>query len=140
MESPSYDIFLSYPGGGIKDSANVRRLGEELEQHGLRPWIAGREHGHLDGESKAEILEVLAQAPIFVSCLGVREQRQWGEEEIAQALRRAKQDPYFRTCALLLPGSDPERLGVLPPSMRSTVFDLREGLENVDKLVAFCRH
>lgn len=139
MAGPApYDIFLSYPGGSPEDSRNVFALGRALEDRGLRPWIGEREQGRLDPQGKEAIVELLNRVPIFICCFGNRSQQEWGQEEVAIAVRRAAWDPGFRICTVLLPGSRASQLDHQPPAVRAKVFDLREGLADIYPLIAFC--
>lgn len=135
--APSPDVFFSYPGASLEDSRNVLAIGRELEERGFRVWIGERELDRLDEKAKQSIAEVLERVPVFVSCLGKREARAWGRQEISIAAKRAEWDPDFRTCTVLLPGSEARRVDKQPQAIGRRVFDLRGGIDEIEPLVDF---
>jgi KAP family P-loop domain len=139
VESRPYDIFLNYPGGSYEDSQNVLRLGQALSRAGLRPWISEQEHPTLNDEAKAAIKEVLDVVPIFIACVGTRQLRSWGHEEVSLAATRAPHDNAFLICTVLLPGAKSTDVTYLPVDFHRQVFDLRKGLGDAEPLVSLCQ-
>ncbi|MBN1605833.1 MAG: SUMF1/EgtB/PvdO family nonheme iron enzyme [Polyangiaceae bacterium] len=130
IESPAYDVFLSYHR---KDREVVRRVAEALRQRGIRPWLD--EEALRPGRSWLDDLEkILGSVTSAALLLGPGELGPWQEREmrvlVGQLVRRG-----LPVIPVLLPGASDGKVPLLLEDL--TRVDLRSGVtrEGVDRLV-----
>ncbi len=134
MRTPSsgpgerYDVFLSH-NSADKDAAV--ELYEELEQHGLRPWMAVKDA--LPGRPwLAQLEEILTTIPAVAVLVGASGIGPWEEREMEAAISE-----FVDRSASVIPvllGGAPEK-PKLPLLLKGFVWvDLRE--QSLDRLVA----
>ena len=124
-----YDVFLSY---NSQDDGFVKELAGRLtDQAGLRVWLDDWEL--IPGTARQEETEkALEQSRTFAVCLGRAGLGSWQNEEVRVALGSRVADQNRRVIPVLLPGSDPQRVGTLPQFLsRLSWVDFRAGLEDM---------
>lgn len=120
--APTHDVFLSHNSA---DKADVRRLCEQLEKRGVRPWLDEREI--LPGDKWQEVIEAaLQKAPAFAIIVGRSGFGPWHMKELRVALA-AETTRKARVIPVLLPSAPANR--VLPDFLSELAWsDLRGGL------------
>ena len=121
-----YDVFLSY---NCQDGEFVKELaGQLVDQAGLRVFLD--EWELIPGTARQEEIEkALAQSRTYAVCLGHAGLGDWQSEEARVALQNRVSDKKRRVIPVLLPGSDPQREGLLPPFLsRLSWVDFRGGV------------
>lgn len=127
--SRTAQIFLNYPGGSPDDSEHALRLGEMLESYGLPTWVTERDRLPGQEDRHEQVLQSATSCRAFIACIGTRRPGSWGRKELDIANERAENDEDFLLLTVLLPGSDPANLSVLPSGFGvGQVFDMRDGV------------